>query len=313
MSKPKMIIGMHLGNGYGALADAWRMPGVDPRAYTNFDAKVRRAQAAERDKFQFLFLPDGPSPVSGDIRYEPSGFNLDVMMTLAAVARGTERIGMVATGPTTFNEAFELAWQFKALDIMSHGRAGWNAVTSAGQDVAANYGQPISSSADRYSRAHEMIQIVHALWASWGTDAWVADPQTGEYAKDEEIAPINLGGEFVASRGPLFIPFSEQGQPVIFHAAGPRPIDYQPVVADPAVEVADHMQEWFEAEAAAGFWVIPDVYEDGLDAFVDDVVPIRRSAGCSTMITKAPPCATTSARRRSMGSTRGWRDDSGLV
>ena len=84
-----MIIGMHLGNGYGALAGAWRWPGVDPTSYTSFDDKVRQAQAAERGKLQFLFLPDGPSAVAADIEFEAPGFNLDVMMTLAAVARGT--------------------------------------------------------------------------------------------------------------------------------------------------------------------------------------------------------------------------------
>lgn len=409
----QMIIGMHLGNGHGALAHGWRMPGADPRAYTSFDAKVRQAQAAERGKFQFLFLPDGPQAITGDLDHEPTGFNLDVMMTLAAVARGTERIGMVATGSTTFNEAFNLARQFKALDIMSHGRAGWNAVTSASPDVAANYGQRIPSSGERYARAQEMIQIVQALWGSWSKDAWVADPDTGKYAKADEIVPINLGGEYVASRGPLYIPSSEQGQPVIFHAGGPSPnalnlagryasgfiagafslsdaheqrtafrkaaadagrdpdeikffpgvitsiaddrraaldrriafsgpalaqralylqkmlgigiditqldaplspqqlvaarasgdprsvraleiaregwslrdilahgvIDYQPVVAGTVTDVADHMQEWFEAEAADGFWVIPDVYHDGLDAFVDGVVPILQERG----------------------------------
>ena len=33
-------------------------------------------------------------------------------------------IGLIATGSTTFNEPYNLARQFKALDIMSHGRAG---------------------------------------------------------------------------------------------------------------------------------------------------------------------------------------------
>ncbi len=410
----EMIVGLHLGNGYGSLPGSWRMPGVDPLSYTSFDAKVRQAQAAERGKLHFLFLPDGPSAVAADIEHEAPGFNLDVMMTLAAVARGTERIGLVATGSTTFNEPYNLARQFKALDIMSHGRAGWNAVTSAGDDVAANYGQRIPSSADRYGRAHEMVQLVQALWGSWGKDAWVHDQMSGRFAKADEVAPINLGGRFVASRGPLYIPPSEQGQPVIFHAGGasanalalagrfasavigaaftieegrahrtafrnaaeragrdpdaikfiaglmttiaddkraaldrritqtertfpqrvgylqqmlgvridparlneplspqqivaarpssgdPRSaralevaregwsvrdilahgvIDYQPVVAGPPVEVADHMQAWFDAEAADGFWVAPDVYEDGLDPFVDDVVPILQARG----------------------------------
>lgn len=410
----QMIVGLHLGNGYGSLPGSWRMPGVDPLNYASFDAKVRQAQAAERGKLHFLFLPDGPSSVAADIDHESPGFNLDVMMTLAAVARGTDRIGLVATGSTTFNEPYNLARQFKALDIMSHGRAGWNAVTSAGDDVAANYGMRIPSSAERYGRAHEAVQIVQALWGSWGKDAWVHDQASGEFAKSSEVQPINLGGKFVASRGPLYIPPSEQGQPVVFHAAGASPnalnlagrfasavigaaftieearahraafraaavragrdadeikfipglmttitddkrsaldrrlaqtertfpqraaylaqmlqvridparldqplspqqlaaarpssgdprsiralevaregwsvrdvlahgvIDYQPVVAGTAEEAAAHMQEWFETEAADGFWVSPDVETDGLDAFVDGVLPILQERG----------------------------------
>ncbi len=112
----QMIIGMHLGNGYGNLPGAWRASSVDPKSYTSFDAKVRHAQAAERGKLQFLFLPDGPTHVA-DIANEPPNFNLDVMLTLAAVARETSRIGLIATGSTTFNEPFNLARQFKALDI----------------------------------------------------------------------------------------------------------------------------------------------------------------------------------------------------
>ena len=408
----QMIIGMHLGNGYGSQPGAWRMPGVDPENYASFDAKVRYAQAAERGKLQFLFLPDGPGHV-GDIEIEAPHFNLDVMMTLAAIARGTQRIGLVATGSTTFNEPYNLARSFKALDIMSHGRAGWNAVTSSGEDVAANYGRRIPSSADRYGRAHETVQLVQALWGSWGKDAWVLDVERGQFANENQIQPINMGGKYVASRGPLYIPPSEQGQPVIFHAGGspnahalagrfanvvigatftiedaraqrtafrnaaeqagrdpdeikfiaglmtiiapdrraaldrrvaltgrtfpqrvryleqmlgvpldadrldkplspqqlaaarPSPmdprsrnalkiakegwslsdilahgvIDYHPVIAGPGREAADHMQEWFEAGAADGFWISPDIYEDGVDTFVDSVVPILQERG----------------------------------
>ena len=32
--------------------------------------------------------------------------------------------------------------------------------------------------------------------------------------------PVNLRGKFVGSRGPLYIPPSEQGQPIVFHAGG---------------------------------------------------------------------------------------------
>ncbi|KPC84771.1 MULTISPECIES: hypothetical protein [Streptomyces] len=39
------------------------------------------------------------------------------------------------------------------------------------------------------------------------------------------------------------------------------------------------MQEWFEAGACDGFWLCPDVYEDGIDTFVDEVVPILQQRG----------------------------------
>jgi len=413
ISGKQMLIGLHLGNGYGSQPGAWRFPGVDPESYTSFDARVKQAQAAERGKFQFLFLPDGPGAILADIETESPAFNLDVMMTLAAVARETERIGLVATGSTTFNEPFNLARQFKALDIMSHGRAGWNAITSSGEDVAANYGKKIPSSQDRYSRAHEVVQLIQSLWGSWGKDAWVHNQESGQFAKREQIRAVNLQGKYVGSRGPLYIPPSEQGQPIIFHAGGspnahqlagrfanavigaaftiedaraqrnafreaaksfgrdpdeikyipglmttiakdrrtaldrriqltgnqfpqrmaylqqmlgitldaslldepiskrllenarpsrydPRSanalkiakegwsvrdilahgvIDYHPVIVGPGIEAADHMQAWFEAGAADGFWISPDVNSDGIDAFVDEVVPILQERG----------------------------------
>jgi alkanesulfonate monooxygenase SsuD/methylene tetrahydromethanopterin reductase-like flavin-dependent oxidoreductase (luciferase family) len=142
------------------------------------------------------------------------------VLTLAAVARGTSRIGLVATGSTTLNEPYNLARQFKALDVMSHGRASWNAVTSSSDDVGANCGRRIPSSPERYGRAHEAVHLVQALWGGWRLDAWVHDQAAGQFAKEDQIAPINLGGELVASPGPLYIPPSEQGQPVIFHAGG---------------------------------------------------------------------------------------------
>lgn len=407
-----MILGMHLGNGYGSQPTAWRFPGVDPANYASFDAQVRYAQAAERGKFAFLFLPDFPG-MQGDLTRESPQITLEPMLTLAAIARETKRIGLVATGSTTFNEPFNIARQFKALDVMSHGRAGWNAVTTSDPGAAANYGQAIAPRPERYQRAHETIQIAQALWGSWQADAWLQDAAGGRFADPEKIQPINLQGQHVASRGPLPIPPSEQGQPVIFSAGGgangielagryasgvigaaftiedarsqreavrdaarragrdpdevkffagvmpaigptkraaldrrvalgelsaparvsylgsmlglaldarqldeplsasqvatarasdfdPRStraleiaregwtlrdilahgvIDYHPTPVGTAAVTADHMQEWFEAGACDGFWVSIDVNEDGIDTFVDEVVPILQERG----------------------------------
>lgn len=410
----QMILGMHLGNGYGSQTSAWRAPGVDPANYTSFDAQVRYAQAAERGKFAFLFLPDFLGE-QRDLSRESLMITLDPMLTLAAIARETSHIGLVATGSTTFTEPFNLARQFKALDIMSHGRAGWNAVTTSDPAAAANYGKTIAPRPERYKRAHETIQIVQALWGSWEQDAWLKDTASGRFADNAKIRPINLQGEYVASRGPLPLPPSEQGQPVIFSAGGgangaeiagryangvvgavftvddareqrealreaarragrnpdevkffagvmpaiaatkrealdrrvalgeltvadrvpylsamlslpvpltleqldlpltaaqlasarPNPydprsaralevaregwtirdvlahgvIDYHPTPVGPASVTADHLQEWFEADACDGFWVSIDVNEDGIDTFVDEVVPILQQRG----------------------------------
>ncbi|WIM73100.1 hypothetical protein QP028_05435 [Corynebacterium suedekumii] len=48
MNDKKMLIGMQIGNGYGAQATSWMADNVDVRNYTNLDAHVRYAQAAER-------------------------------------------------------------------------------------------------------------------------------------------------------------------------------------------------------------------------------------------------------------------------
>ncbi|MNK77580.1 Nitrilotriacetate monooxygenase component A [compost metagenome] len=56
-------------------------------------------------------------------------------------------------------------------------------------------------------------------------------------------------------------------------------IDYHPVIVGPGIQAANHMQEWFEAGAADGFWTSPDVNSDGIDAFVDEVVPILQERG----------------------------------
>jgi len=56
-------------------------------------------------------------------------------------------------------------------------------------------------------------------------------------------------------------------------------IDYHPVVAGTVGDVADHMQQWFAAEACDGFSLAIDGYHDGVDAFVDQVVPLLQERG----------------------------------
>ncbi|UGT62694.1 hypothetical protein [Nocardia asteroides] len=71
MTDRTMILGLHLGSGYGSQSLSWRAEGVDPASYTNLDAQVRCAQKAERGKFAFLFLPDSLAMTRGIAREVP--------------------------------------------------------------------------------------------------------------------------------------------------------------------------------------------------------------------------------------------------
>lgn len=217
--RKEMQLALQMVSGYGAEFSAWRMPGTDPAAYTNMDSYVEGAKLAEKGKFQMIFIADTPA-LYNDLGPHTPMFPMDPMLALMAVARETKHIGLVATLSTTFNYPYNRARQFKALDVISHGRVGWNAVTTSHPLAAANFGAKIASRKERYDMAHESIQIVQALWGSWESDAWTLDVEGGKFADMDKIQPINLEGHYYASRGPLPIPPSEQGQPVIFQAGG---------------------------------------------------------------------------------------------
>ncbi|KSZ56033.1 nitrilotriacetate monooxygenase [Rhodococcus pyridinivorans KG-16] len=213
MKSEHMILGIALTNNFGAHPAAWRMPHVDPGSYTNIDVTVEYARMAERGGLQFVFIADRLF-LHGDLAASHPLFNMDPIVTLAAVAQATERIGLVATASTSFTEPYLLARQLKALDVISHGRVGWNAVPSFEPDAFANFGKEVPPRENKYERLHEAMQVVQALWGSWGYEAGQPDQQ-GMFADPAHVKPVNLHGTHVGARGPLPVPPSEQGQPVI--------------------------------------------------------------------------------------------------
>ncbi|WP_432563081.1 LLM class oxidoreductase [Kineococcus sp. SYSU DK003] len=106
MSKPTMMLALTLGTGYGFQALSWRSPSVDPANYTNFEAQARDARAAERGKF--AFLPDTPAMTPTTDREAPQA-TLEPIVTIAAIAGQTQRIGFVATDSTSFGEPYNTA------------------------------------------------------------------------------------------------------------------------------------------------------------------------------------------------------------
>jgi len=215
MSKDSVLLGMVLGEMHGTHPGAWRMPTADPGAYTDVSTLVRAAQGAERGGLDYLFFPDRVF-IWGDLETRPPIVTMEPTLTMAAIAPATRRIGLVTTLSTSFVEPYTIARQVRALDVMSHGRAGWQVIPSYEPEAFANYGRPVPTREEKYGRLHETVQITQALWGSWGREAGVPDKVTGRFADTSKIRPVDLQGRYVASRGPLQIPPSEQGQPVIF-------------------------------------------------------------------------------------------------
>jgi FMN-dependent oxidoreductase (nitrilotriacetate monooxygenase family) len=213
----KMVLGVALGNNFGYHDAAWRMPHHDPGAYTDIGATVEQVQRAERGGLQFVFFPDRLF-MRGDVTATPPIFNMDPLITLSALTHATNRIGLIGTLSTSFSEPYMLARHLKVLDVYSRGRVGWNAVPSYEPDAFANFGKPLPPREKKYDRLHETLQIVQALWGSWGYEAGKPD-QFGMYADPTHIRPVNMQGNYVGSRGPLPVPPSEQGQPVIMMPA----------------------------------------------------------------------------------------------
>lgn len=208
-----MILGVAIPNNFGAHPAAWRMPHVDPKDYTNLDVTVKHVQTAERGGLDFVFMPDRLY-MHGDLAVAPPVFNIDPIISLAAVVHATKWIGLVSTASTSFTEPYLLARQFKALDVISHGRIGWNAVPSYEPEAFANFGKDLPHRENKYERLHEVVQIVQALWGSWGYEAGEPN-QARMFANPDHIQPVNLRGLHVGARGPLPVPPSEQGQPVM--------------------------------------------------------------------------------------------------
>ncbi|MDT7776411.1 MAG: hypothetical protein QOC67_5335, partial [Pseudonocardiales bacterium] len=141
---------------------------IDPASYR------RVAQTAERGLFDAFFLGEGLRlrEVDGKIHDLDVAGRPDAITQLAALAAVTEKIGLVSTSNTTFNEATDLARRLSGLDLLSAGRAGWNVVTTDNAWTGANFRRGgYLDHADRYHRAEQFLTVARALWDGWADGA----------------------------------------------------------------------------------------------------------------------------------------------
>ena len=200
----------------------WRVPGAFADANFNLDHLVRFAQTLERGCFDAFFMADHlavlnmPMPA---LRRSGTATSFEPLTLLSALAMVTQRIGLVATASTTFDEPYHIARRFASLDHISGGRAGWNVVTTSNPDAALNFGRDDHMEHDeRYRRAREFHHVVTGLWDSWADDAWLRDQESGLFFDPAKLHTLDHKGEFLSVRGPLNIARPVQGWPVIVQA-----------------------------------------------------------------------------------------------
>ena len=212
------MIGAHLGG--------WRHPSAYDDPVMNLPRMIEYAQLAEHGLLDGLFLADGNGVRDMDKAAlfaanfpsaRPGVFDPVVLMT--ALAGHTSRIGLVSTATTTFDEPWFVARRFASLDHVSNGRAGWNAVTASNAGDALNFShaQQVGRE-ERYGRAQEFIEVVRGLWDSWAEDAFTQDKANGRFLNPARVRRLDHQGKHFRVAGPLNVPRTPQGTPVIFTA-----------------------------------------------------------------------------------------------
>lgn len=206
---------------------AWRYPGSFPDANFNLSHLKRFIQKLEHGKFDAFFMADHLAVMNMPInalKRSHTVTSFEPFTLLAALAGVTERIGLVATASTTYDEPYHVARRFASLDHISGGRAGWNVVTTGNPETALNFGlEEHVEHGERYRRAREFFDVVTGLWDSFADDAFVRDAESGIYFDPAKMHTLNHKGQFISVKGPLNIGRPVQGWPVIVQAGASEP------------------------------------------------------------------------------------------
>jgi alkanesulfonate monooxygenase len=206
---------------------SWLHPDAQADAGQNVEHYVELAQTAERAKFDMMFLADAVATRDGNIeslsRWPQYMAYFEPITLLSAVAMRTTRLGLAATATTSYNEPYNVARKFASLDHISHGRAGWNVVTSGNASEAWNFGREAHfEHGERYDRAVEFVDVVKGLWDSWDDDAFIRDRAQARYFMPEKLHHLRHKGEHFSVRGPLNVARPPQGHPVLFQASASK-------------------------------------------------------------------------------------------
>lgn len=227
MSRSKMNLGI-LVHPYGNHPSSWLYATAPKGAEVSIEHYANVVGIAEAAALDFVFFADVPAIRDGNIdavsRWPLYAAQFEPITLLSALSAATKRIGLAATASTSYSEPYNIARQFASLDHLSHGRSGWNVVTTSQAAAAYNFGRNARDEhAVRYARAREFLAIVTGLWDSWEDSAFSRDAESGIFFDPNKLHRLNFKGEHFSVRGPLNVPRPPQGHPVIFQAGGSEP------------------------------------------------------------------------------------------
>jgi FMN-dependent oxidoreductase (nitrilotriacetate monooxygenase family) len=217
----RMILSAFFFNPQGDHRISWRHPEAPSREVYDVSYFQTLAATAEAAKLDAIFVADHVGmwdTYESNIAHYANP-RLEPITLLSALSAVTSRIGLLATASASYTEPYNLARMFASLDHLSHGRAGWNVVTSSMPEEAMNFGLDGNiDHSNRYERAGEYLDVVKALWDSVEDEAILLDRDTGFFADPQRIHRINHAGKYLKVRGPLNVPRPPQGHPVIVQA-----------------------------------------------------------------------------------------------
>ena len=226
---------------------AWRHPDGIPDSGSNLPHIIELAQLAERGLFDMFFMADSVSFWRGELdamTHDSYGTWIEPFTLMGSLAQHTTNLGVVCTATTTYDEPYSLARRFASLDLVSDGRAGWNLVTSGNRAEADSFGlAEHMEKAQRYKRAREFAHVVRGLWNSWGDGVFIRNQSSGIYFDKEKLHTLDHEGEFFKVKGPINVPPSPQGEPVMVQAGASG--DGRELAAETA-EVIFGAQQTFE-------------------------------------------------------------------
>ncbi len=206
-------------------AGSWRHPATE-HSFLDQRYYQKLGRTLEEGCFDMMFFDDRlamPGIYGGSVaeavRLGARPVKLDLSIVLGLLAGVTRSIGLGATYSTTYYSPFHVARTFATLDHLTSGRAAWNVVTSVNDGEAQNFGLDEHLDHDaRYDRADEFLEATTALWDTWEDDALILDRAAGIFADPAKVHELNHKGDWFSVRGPLTVPRSPQGRPVLLQA-----------------------------------------------------------------------------------------------